>query len=235
MIFRILFVGALFHLFGCTTYPVSTPDSYYGNVSSESGTKTLFSGDSAVLSNEEIQRILAFRYKAPALSRVALLPSGWTTFGSWSEEMTLATQDVELGTLSTLKSSDHIYDASFLPSILVPSDRTVPYLREAAARFQADLLLVYKTACKSFERYRIFKSATTRAYCSVEAVLLDVRTGLVPFTASSVQKFETQKTQEDLNTREAVLKAQLRAMSSALNEVAKGVVDFIEKNQNSAG
>ncbi|MEM7002517.1 MAG: hypothetical protein AAF529_17140 [Pseudomonadota bacterium] len=224
---RALVFFAMTLLAGCVaTSSGLRPDSYY-NVSSSAGVETLFAGDSAVLSNDEIARILNFRYAAPALSRVALLPSGWTTFGSWSEEMTLATDAIEQRALATLKGSSRIYDAAFLPSILVPKDRSVPYLREAAARFQADLLLVYKTACRSFERYRLFASDSTRAYCSVEAVLLDVRTGLVPYTISSVRHFDARKSDADINFQEAVLKAQLQAVSGALGEIAAGVVNFL--------
>jgi len=120
--------------------------------------------------------------------------------------------------------------ASILPSVLVPGQRTVPYLREAAARYQADLLLVFRSACRSFERYRLFQSSRARAYCGVEAVLLDVRTGLVPFVATSTQSYDVEESEADLNFRETVLRSQLEAIGAGLLEVSQSVARFIESD-----
>ena len=59
------------------------------------------------------------------------------------------------------------------------------FLREAAARYQADLLLLFRSSCRTFERYRLFEQDQARAFCAVESVMLDVRTGLVPFVATA--------------------------------------------------
>ena len=231
-LFVIVFVSVVVSGCNTPTRNFSTPSNYYEQFSAGDAAETLFSGDAAVLSNAEIERILAYRYEVPTLSRIALLPSGWAAWGGWSEEMTVATEAIDKGTLAVLRASPLVYDAAFLPSILVPEKRTVPYLREAGARFQADLLLAYKTACRSFERYRLFASDQTRAYCTVEAVLLDVRTGLVPFTATSSQSFNASKTDQDLNTREAILRAQLSAVSRALGEISERVVVFLEAKRD---
>jgi hypothetical protein len=142
--------------------------------------------------------------------------------------LSAASEAIDAGIISTLRASDRIYDASFLPSILVPSERTLPFLREAAARYQADILLIYRSVCRSFERYRLFEPNTVRSYCTVEAVLLDVRTGLVPFTASTTRVVRTEQSREDLNLREAILRSQLDAVAEAMDEVAEGVVDFLD-------
>lgn len=232
---RRLALISLLTLCGCTS--VSTqhrPSDYFSAVDTDSGTVSLFSSDAGVLSDAEIQRILAYEYNPPTLSRVALLPAGWTRWGAWSEELTLVTREIDEATIRKLRGSSKVYDASFLPTILVPKDRTVPYLREAAARYQADLMLVFRTSCQSFQRYRVFKADTTRAFCSVESVLLDVRTGLVPFTASATRSFDSQRKDSDLNMREAILKAQLSAVSDAMEEISGLVIQFLERPRKPA-
>ena len=72
---------------------------------------------------------------------------------------------------------------------LIPEQKTVPHLREAAARYQADLLLVYRHSCYSFERYRFSGVDQSQGSCTVEAILLDVRTGLVPMTCVVSESF----------------------------------------------
>src|SRR5207245_9846806 len=71
----------------------------------------------------------------------------------------------------TLRSATHLTQVRFMPSLLVPEKRTVPYLREAAARFQADLLLVYTTRVQTFRQDRFFGTDEVRARCIVESVL----------------------------------------------------------------
>lgn len=229
---RTLVLSICATLAGCTlTQTADRPVDYRDSVQQDSGTESLFSSDVSVLSDADIQRILSYEYISPQLSRVALLPFGWSSWSGWSEEMSLSVDAVDAQVLQVLRASPRIFDASFLPSILVPEQRTVGHLREAAARYQADLLLVFRSSCQSFQRYRLFQADQTRSYCSVEAVLLDVRTGLVPFVASSTQNLEAIESEDDLNLRETILRARLRALANALGEVSGAVVQFVERSQ----
>lgn len=216
-------------LTGCTT-PMSTqsrPDSYYDAAVSNPSEGSLFSGDAETLSDEAIRSILAYKYEAPALSRIALMPFGREIWSGWSEELALASEQMQTEVLNKLQSSPKVYDASYLPSILVPQTRTVPHLREAAARYQADLLLVYRSYCQSFEKYRLFGADTSRAYCGVEAVLLDTRTGLVPFTTVASRSYDVVRNTADANFRETMLRAQLDATTAAMGDVSSEIVEFL--------
>ena len=218
-------------LAGCAT-PVSTvsrPDAYYESSLTPGTDMSLFAGDAAVLSDAAIGNILDYKYQPPALSRIALMPFGRETWSQWSEELSISTDQLEQNVIETLRSSPRVYDASYLPSILIPKNRTVPYLREAAARYQADLLLVYRSYCRSFEKYRMFRANEARAYCGVEAILLDTRTGLVPFTSVASKTFDVRKTDADTNFQETVLKAQLAAVADALAEVSGQIVAFLNE------
>jgi hypothetical protein len=110
--------------------------------------------------------------------------------------------------LGVLKSSPQLSDVRFLPTLLVPEKRTVPYLREAAARIQADLLLVYTSRIQSFRRDRFLKPDEVHAQCVAESVLLDVRTGIVLDTARSTDNIGLKKTPADVNFNETVARAE---------------------------
>ena len=155
------------------------------------------------------------------------MPFGREAWSGWSEELALASDSVKQKVLDELRGSAAVYDASYLPSILIPSNRTVPHLREAAARYQADLLLVYRSYCRSFEQYRFFSPDTSRAYCGVEAVLLDTRTGLVPFTTVAMKSYDVVENDADSNFRETQLRAQLNATAEALGDVSREVVLYL--------
>jgi len=132
-----------FALAGCAvpTATISRPDAYYNdalysNVDSEQAGDSLFSGDADVLSDEAINTILNYKYAPPALNRVALMPFGREVWSRWSEELALASEQMKSDVTDRLRASPKVYDASYLPSILIPENRTVPHLREAAARYQ---------------------------------------------------------------------------------------------------
>lgn len=226
----LLLAAALTALSGCVT-PVSTvsrPDSYYDAGIAETSQVSLFAGDSSVLSDDAIASILAYPYQPPALSRIAVMPLGGDVWSSWSEELALTSEKMQRDVLQKLQASSKVYDASYLPSILVPQNRTVPYLREAAARYQADLLLVYRSYCQAFGKYRLFGADQSRAYCGVEAVLLDTRTGLVPFTTVANHSFDVVENDSDTNFRETQLRGQLNATATALAQVSEEIVRFLE-------
>jgi hypothetical protein len=230
---KLLLAFMLLYLAACTT-PVSTmsrPDAYYSMQSSSESDSSLFSGDATILSDDAIRTILNYQYEPPALSRVALMPFGREIWSTWSEELSLASEKMQVEVLDRIRASPKVYDASYLPSILVPKNRTVPHLREAAARYQADLLIVYRSFCQSFERYRLFAADKSRAYCGVEAVMLDTRTGLVPFTSVASHSFDVIENQADTNFRETRLRAQLDATAAAMGEVSGEIVRFLAETE----
>lgn len=217
---------------GCSVSTTARPDAYYdsGAVARERETASLFSGDAAVLSDEAITRILDYEYQPHALNRIALMPFGREMWSQWSEELSVASDRMKQEVIERLLASPRVYDASYLPSILIPDSKTVPHLREAAARYQADLLVVYRSYCRSFERYRLFAADRSRAFCGVEAVLLDTRTGLVPFTSVALKSFEARENDGDINFQETMLKAQLDATTDALADVSAEIVRFLAEH-----
>ena len=226
-----ILLASILVLAGCGT-PVSTlsrPDAYYASPESGQAEISLFSNDAETLSDDAIQRILDYKYAPPPLSRIALMPFAREVWSTWSEELALASESLQAKVLDELRTSPKVYDASYLPSILVPQNRSVPFLREAAARYQADLLLVYRSFCQSFDRYRFFAADKSRAYCGVEAVLLDTRTGLVPFTSVATRSYDVVENASDTNFRETRLRAQLDATAAALGDVSSEVVAFLAR------
>ena len=114
-----------------------------------------------------------------------------------------------------------------MPTLLIPEKRTVPYLREAAARFQADLLLIYSTRVRTFQRDRLMGADEVRAEAIIELILLDVRTGIVVHSAQTSEGISAKKTPGDLNFSQTVSKTETEAMGKALLKLAADVVAFI--------
>ena len=224
-------VGSMVVISGCVT--TSTDPSYMASDAyrqREAADTTLFASDQAVLGGQSIERILNSRVQLPTRARLAVLAlRRYGGHGLWSPDAAESEKQRKTEVITQLKQSSRLADVSLLPTILTPKKKGIPQLREAAARFQAHLLLVYDTQYDTFEKYRLFRTDQARAYCTVEAILLDVRTGIVPFTSVSLQQYEVKKEKDDMNLREASMRAQMAAEARALTEIAADLVEFLER------
>jgi hypothetical protein len=186
---------------------------------------SLFKGDQAVLSDQDIARILGTQIKVNDRHHMAIL--NLNSSYNWSADLA----DVEARNfddlVKALKASQQLTEVRLLPSLLVPEKRTVPYLREAAARIQADLLFVYTSRIQSFRRDRFLKSDEIHAQCIAEAVLLDVRTGIVVHTGKATENIAMKKSQTDANFSETVARAEAEARGKTLLTLAGGVNAYL--------
>lgn len=190
---------------------------------------SLFRSDTEVLPDSAIRRILAFRFVLPDSSRVAVLHLSERSVVSYGWSTPAQVSDTLLaGFLATMRASGRVRVVSLLPTLLVPARRTVGYLREAAARYQADLLFVFRSDCQNFTRVRIFAADEVKATCIVESVLIDTRTGIIPFTANAARSFETRKSRGDTNWDETVRRAEERAIADALTELGGHTVAYLD-------
>ena len=235
--YTVLALSSLFLLtVGCTKSALVTqsrPDSYYKGIALEADAAvgdSLFSSDNAILSDEAVKKILAFNFKLRDLNRIAILPIGQIYWHGWSDELDKAGEAVQNTLIDKLRKAPSVFDASYLPTLLVPEKKTIGHLREAAARYQSDLLLIYKASFRTYEKYKLFSPDKSKAYCNLEAVLLDTRTGIVPFTILVNRTFTAEKKESDMSFYETIRKAQLSALESALIEVGDEVVKFLSNS-----
>ncbi|HZU33795.1 MAG TPA: hypothetical protein VFB79_21960 [Candidatus Angelobacter sp.] len=199
--------------------PPPPPETILGDAGLQD---SLFKGDQAVLSDQDIARILGTQIKMDDRHHMAILnlSSGY----SWSAELADAEAKNFEGMVQALKSSPQLTEVHFLPSLLIPEKRTVPYLREAAARIQADLLFVYTTRIQTFRRDRFLKPDEVHAQCVAESVLLDVRTGIVVHTGHATENIAMKKAPEDLNFTETVARAESDARGKAVLSLANSLI-----------
>ncbi len=218
----------------CDSAPTRSPSAPYrslGSDSSEYGESrtSLFTTDASVLSDQDIDRILRYKYSAPRQSHIAILALGRMFLVGYSTELARSGEEIRKAFTDQLKSSPAVVRASYLPDLLVPQKRTVAYLREAATRFQADTLLVYQTECHEYQKYHVFAADEARAYCTIEAALVDVRTGIVPFTTTATEVFTVKQSPEDSDIFETQQKAEMKAMRGALLRIAGDVAAFYSR------
>ena len=189
---------------------------------------SLFASDTDVLSDSAIRRILDFDLVLPDSVRVAVLQLSERSVGfAWRPAPPAWPSSAPDRLVAALEASPRVRDASRLPALLVPRQRTVGYLREAAARYQADLLIAYRTDCQAVTRQRFLMTDEVRATCAAEAALIDTRTGIVPFTVTAAREFQAKKVKDDVSFQETIRRAELTATGDALAEVGERVAAFL--------
>jgi len=212
-------------LSGCGKTAPTTAADYYASSAYQNRdvlSQSLFKSDQMVLSNEEIEKILGSKIQLPREGHLTVL-----RLGASQEVLSWAFLSGAQNPLSILDSSPRLNRVSWLPSLLIPEKLTVPLLREAAARFQADLLLVYRSPCQRFQDYRLFGTDQAQTYCIAEGILLDVRTGVIPFSTATTQEVRVEEKPEDVNFRETMQKAEAQATAQALTELAQQLSEFL--------
>jgi hypothetical protein len=154
----------------------------------------------------------------------------------WRDEDYLKLQQSQVDTLTeALMASDQLAEVTPLPSLMTPSRVSIPILREAAVRMQADLLLVYRVGSDTYSQYRTFARDKVKAYSTCEIVLLDVRTGLVPFTRVVSRERLEMKQPADLDLSETMRRAEQTSAAETLKTAAQDLVQFMKSVPKKGG
>lgn len=230
----LLVAGSLAWTSGCQSAPLSLPVGFDQYARTAVEEQSLFPADQAVISNEALAQILSQPVHLPAKARVVVMRMTVPRYWGWSPELTQQDADVQARFLERLRAAPRVQRAGTLPSLLQPQRYTVPLIREAAARYQGDLVVLYRVFTRSFERQRFLAENQTRAYCMIEAVLLDTRTGLVLLATTATQTFEVSKRGRDMNFSETVWRAEVTATGQALDRVADELVSFLKDEAGAA-
>jgi hypothetical protein len=221
-------------IIGCGTPRMMTQPDYQARPTLE---KSLFKGDADLLSEDDIQRILNSRVALPTKVKVAMMKfdqaqedlhaSRYYGYYYWRSEDYLKLQQQYIDTIqSQLLGSGRVGEATVMPTLLLPKEPTVTALRQASVRMQADLLLVYRITGDVYYDYVLFGKDDVKAFSTCELVLLDIRTGTIPFTTVATREVLSQKAGTDLNQEDAMKRVQKDASLAALMAVSQELAGF---------
>lgn len=208
----------------------SAADEY--SASEEPITQSLFNDKSASISEEGIQKILAGTYSLPPKLRVAIvqLDNQSRQRYYWSEEQHLKAQQAYLDSFaSKFKQSARVVSVAVIPDLLVSKTPTFTNIREAAVRMQADVVVAYHISSDVYTKYRAFSSPNIKAFATTQLLVLDVRTGLIPFSAISTKDALSQKTKEEVGNGEAISRIKNEAVLLTIADIGERISAFLTK------
>lgn len=194
-------------------------------------TQSLFNDKSSTIPEENIQKILDGTYKLPQQIRVAIVkletPSQLKRY-YWNDEQYLKTQQSYLELFSEkFKQSSRVTKISIMPDLLISKSPSFTAIREAAVRMQADIVVVYSITSDLYSKYKLFSKADIKAFATTQLIVLDVRTGLVPFSTIVTKDYLSQKGKEELDNNEASKRIQNEAALMTINDIGQQIITFL--------
>ena len=197
-------------------------------------THSLFSDRASTISEEHIQKILDGSYKLPQQLRVAMVrlesapQSRRYNWNYFTDEQYLKTQQSYLDLFSEqLKQSNRVTKLNIVPDLLVSKTPTFTSIREAAVRMQADIVVVYAITSDLYSKYKLFSKTDLKAFATTQLIILDVRTGLVPFSTIVTKDYLSQKKKEELDHSEAASRIQNEAVLLTINDIGQKLTEFL--------
>lgn len=199
-------------------------------------TKSLFDDKNSTISEENIQKILDGNYKLPNDLRVAFVKlessQNQRRYYYWSDEQYLKSQQEYLDLFSEkFKNSNRVKSIATIPDILISKNPTFMSIRESAVRTQSDIAVIYSINSDIYSQYKLFSKTNIKAFATTQLIVLDVRTGLVPFTTIVTKDFQGKKNETDLNESEATNRIKNQAVLLTIEEVGKQINEFLTKDK----
>lgn len=152
-------------------------DLAYGMPTDQAGGFDLFDTSTTALTEVEIALALDTPCELAEEARIAIVHIGHDSELSGYRYESLIGSASEA--LDVLTATDRIASAAYLPGFILPRELTLADLREAAARFQADALLLVDTTLRLGSDWRPLVDDEVFGTLVLECALLDTRTGLV--------------------------------------------------------
>jgi hypothetical protein len=195
-------------------------------------TQSLFSDRSSTISEENILKILEGTYSLPPQLRVAVVKlEAIPPFKKyyWNDEQYLKTQQAYLELFAQkLKQSSRVTKLSIIPDLLLSKSPTFTNIRETAVRMQADIVVVYTITGDIYSKYKLFSKADIKAFATTQLIVMDVKTGLIPFSTIVTKDFLSQKGKEELDNSEAASRVQNEAVLLTINEIGQQLTVFLQ-------
>jgi hypothetical protein len=194
-------------------------------------TQSLFNDKASTISEEGIQKILDGTYKLPQQLRVAIVRiDNSRQKGSyyWNDEEYLKTQQSYLDLFENkFKQSSRVSKVSIIPDLLISKTPSFTNIREAAVRLQADIVVIYLISGDIYSKYKFFTKPDIKAFATTQLIILDVRTGLIPFSTIVTKDNTSQKKKEELDNSEARNRIQNDAVLLTISEIGQQITSFL--------
>ncbi len=194
-------------------------------------TSSLFVDKNATISEENIHKILDGTFALPQQLRVAIVKIETNPYARryfYTDEAYLKTQQAYLDSLAlAFGGSPGVTRVLSVPDLLLSSNPTATTIREAAVRTQSDVAAIYTITANVYSKYKLFSKSDIKAFATTQLIVMDVRTGLIPFSTVVTRDVLSRKTDADLTQEEAVERVKREAALLTIAEIQREVQGYL--------
>lgn len=194
--------------------------------------KSFFKKEANSFTEKQIKTLLSSKVNLRKPLKVAVVKLGnknnswYNSPNSFSGGSMNVSEKNEKAIKGILKRSKYIKDISFIPSFMMPEENTIRNLRDTAALFQADLILIIQSSSIMEFDTNLLANNEAKATASIEAIMVDVLTGVVPYTALTKGTHHTKRTygkDKDFSNEELKRRTAISAEENAFSKLAEDV------------
>lgn len=188
-------------------------------------TQSLVSSNEA-LNEASIQKILTSKVALPKAINLAVI-----RLSDSDDGVDFQTVDREVADQFYNKSNwgGRVQSVIPVPLLMLARPVTLNSIRQAAVLLQVDAIVIIKPVSYGNSQVQWFEKDKAKGITSLEVLLLDTRTSVVPFTSLVTETAEVTKETNDYETYELVKRAKKASETKALLQVAPAVQKFISK------
>ena len=129
---------------------------------------------------------------------------------------------------SIMNQASRIKDISFVPNFMMPEEPSIRNLRDVAALMQANLLLVILSQTDADFDFHFHKKNEAKAQATLESIIVDVKTGVIPFTSIATGTALLNKDDSDFSNKEFRIRTIIAAEDNALSELAQDIGNYFK-------
>lgn len=195
-------------------------------------TQSLFDDKNSTITEENIQKILNGDYTLPNDLRVTIVElesnRNFRNYNWNNEEYLKSKQEFLDLFVAKFEMAERVKKVFKIPDMLISSQPTFTNIREAAVRTQSDIVLVYSIESDIYSNYKMFSKTEIKAFATTQLILLDVRTGLIPFTTIVTKEYQSKRQENELNDMEAANRIKNEAVLLTIEEIGQEIIQFLE-------
>lgn len=183
-------------------------------------------GPNDTLTESAIQKILTSKVVLPKKIRIAIIRLAESYTGFNFEPIN---NEINEQFYSKLNWGERVQSIIPVPQVMVANPITLTSLRNAAVLLQADVLVIIKPASSVDVKHQWLENNKAKGVSSLEVLLLDTRTSVVPYTTLITETAEVSRESTDFNDYQYVKRAKKESELKALLKIPNSVQKFIIK------
>ena len=181
---------------------------------------------SGALNETAVQKILTSKVALPKTVNLAVVRLSDSSEGL---DFQMIDQEVAEKFYNKANWGPRVQSVIPVPQVMIAKPATLTSLRQAAALLQADALLIIKPVSYSDFKFQWFEDDKAKGITSLEVLLLDTRTSVVPYTSIVTETAEIAKDKSDYSQYELLGRAKKASEAKALMQVAPALQKFMSK------